>query len=200
MRVLLDVNVLVRVNDKSFGPARSLLLEPISRKHVILTSADLLIELGRTLRYPRVQALYNLSDEQIYHYVQFLRHACEVVPLPLASVFPIRDIADVHVLKTAVAGEADVICTLDRVSSSPPRTYIWAGWASPSSTMLRSCAACAASFVLDRSNYRAAASAPLRRASSSSLTFEVSVAGEKGFCRNAESRARVPALRSVFPA
>lgn len=119
MRVLLDVNILVRANEKSSGPARSLLLELISRKHVILTSADLLIELGRVLRYPRVQAMYGLTDEQIYDYVQFLKNACEVVRLPLATVFPIRDIADLPVLKTAVAGEADVICTLDKDFYAP---------------------------------------------------------------------------------
>jgi hypothetical protein len=86
VRVLLDANVLIRANEKSVGPARSLLLELISRKHVILTSADLLIELGRTLRYPRVQALYELSEEQIYDYVQFLKSACDVVPLPGSGI------------------------------------------------------------------------------------------------------------------
>jgi predicted nucleic acid-binding protein len=41
VRVLLDVNILVRANEKSQGPARRLLLDLIARKHVILTSADM---------------------------------------------------------------------------------------------------------------------------------------------------------------
>ena len=57
MRVLPHVNVLVRAHEKSYGPARKLLLELIARKEIILTSAEILIELGRVLRYPRVQAL-----------------------------------------------------------------------------------------------------------------------------------------------
>ncbi len=45
-------------------PAR-LLLELVRRREIVLTSTDLLIELGRVLRYPRVQALFALSDEQV---------------------------------------------------------------------------------------------------------------------------------------
>lgn len=66
MRVLLDVNVLVRAHERSLGSARKLLLELISHKDIILTSAEILIELGRVLRYPRVQSLFGLSEEQIY--------------------------------------------------------------------------------------------------------------------------------------
>ncbi len=114
MRVLPDVNVLVRAHEKSRGPARKLLLELIARKEIVLTSAEILIELGRVLRYPRVQALFGLSEEQIYEYVQFLKQVCQVVPIDLSWNFPIRDASDTAILKTAIAGEADYICTLDK--------------------------------------------------------------------------------------
>lgn len=113
MRVLPDVNILVRANEKSHGPARKLLLDLIARKHVVLTSADILIDLARVLRYPRVQALFGLSEEQIYEYVQFLKTACTLVPIDSNWNFPIRDVSDAPILRTAVAGEADFICTLD---------------------------------------------------------------------------------------
>lgn len=113
MRVLPDVNILVRANEKSPGPARRLLLELI-RRHVVLTSADILIDLARVLRYPRVQAIYRLSEEQIYEYVQFLKMGCTMVPVNPNWNFPIRDITDTPILRAAVAGEADVICTLDK--------------------------------------------------------------------------------------
>jgi putative PIN family toxin of toxin-antitoxin system len=113
VRVLLDVNVLVRANEKSNGPARKLLLDLIAQRHVILTSADILIELARVLRYPRVQALFNLSEEQIYEYVQFLKGVCEIVPTNLSWNFPIRDASDMPILRTATVGDADFICTLD---------------------------------------------------------------------------------------
>lgn len=113
MRVLLDVNILVRANEKSSGPSRRLLLELIARKHVVLTSAEILIDLGRVLRYPRVQALYGLSEEQLYEYVQFLKAAFTIVTINPIWNFPIRDVTDAPILRTAVAGEADFICTLD---------------------------------------------------------------------------------------
>ncbi len=119
MRVLPDVNVLVRAHEKSHGPARKLLLELIARKEIILTSPEILIELGRVLRYPRVQALFGLSEEQIYEYIQFLKDVCQIVPIEMNWNFPIRDASDTAIPKTAVAGEADYICTLDRDFYSP---------------------------------------------------------------------------------
>ena len=50
MRVLPDVNILVRANENASGPALRLLLELIARRHVILSSADILIEPARVLR------------------------------------------------------------------------------------------------------------------------------------------------------
>ncbi len=113
MRVLLDVNILVRANEKSSGPARKLLIE-LLRRHVVLTSADILIDLARVLRYPRMQAIYGLSEQQIYEYVQFLKMGCTLVLVNPTWNFPIRDLTDAPILRTAVAGEADVICTVDK--------------------------------------------------------------------------------------
>ena len=81
MRVLLDVNILVRANENSDGLARKLLLQLLSGRHVILTSTEILMELVRVLRYPRMQALFGLTEEQIYEYVQFLKGICQIVPL-----------------------------------------------------------------------------------------------------------------------
>ena len=73
----------------------------------------MLVELAGVLRYPRLQALYSLTDEQIYNYVQFLREISLQVAVDPQLHVPIRDPKDVIVLQTAVIGEADVICTLD---------------------------------------------------------------------------------------
>jgi putative PIN family toxin of toxin-antitoxin system len=113
VRVLLDANILVRANEKSQGPARRLLLDLIARKHIVLTSPDILIEVARVLRYPRMQALFGLSEEQIYEYVQFLKAACQIVPTGSPWNVPIRDASDSPVLRAAIAGEANFICTLD---------------------------------------------------------------------------------------
>lgn len=70
MRVLLDVNILVRANERSPGPARALLLSLIEQGHTLLLSGEMLVELAEVLRYPRLQALYGFSEDQIYAYVQ----------------------------------------------------------------------------------------------------------------------------------
>jgi predicted nucleic acid-binding protein len=60
------------------------------------------------------QALFGLSEEQIYNYVQFLREISQpVIPDTTLSV-AIRDPKDIVVLQTAVSGEADIICTVDK--------------------------------------------------------------------------------------
>ena len=114
MRILFDVNILVRANEHSDGPVRRLLLTLLANGHTLIISREMLVELARVLRYPRLQALFKLSEEQIYHYVQFLQEVSQPVVPDHTLPVPIRDPKDVVVLQTAVSGEADVICTLDK--------------------------------------------------------------------------------------
>lgn len=113
MRILLDVNILVRANERSHGSARAVLLTLIEQGHTLLISREMLVELAAVLRYPRLQNLYGLTEEQIYHYVLFLQEVSEIVSLDHALPVPIRDPKDITVLQTAFIGEADIICTLD---------------------------------------------------------------------------------------
>ncbi len=86
----------------------------------MLLSNEMLYELAKVLRYPRMLALHGLSEKRIYDYIGFLREAAEiVVPDPLL-VTPIRDVNDTVVMQTAVIGEADVLCTKDRDFSETP--------------------------------------------------------------------------------
>ncbi|HXP63419.1 MAG TPA: putative toxin-antitoxin system toxin component, PIN family [Dongiaceae bacterium] len=113
MRLVLDVNILVRANDRAAGLARELLRELLRQGWTILLSGEMLVELARVLRYPHLQARYNLAETDIYDYIQFLRQATERVVPDMALAVPIRDVADTAVVQTAIAGEADLICTLD---------------------------------------------------------------------------------------
>lgn len=113
MRVLLDVNILVRADEKSLGPARALLLTLILQEHVLLLCEEMLSDLARILRHPRMHARYLLTEGQVYDYIQFLRQSCEMVVVDRFLAVPMRDPKDVAVLQTAVSGDADVICTLD---------------------------------------------------------------------------------------
>lgn len=78
MRILLDTNVLARANERTSGLARRI-LETVIAQHTPLVSGEMLVELARILRYPRLQKVYGLTDEEIYNYVQYLREVCEPV-------------------------------------------------------------------------------------------------------------------------
>jgi predicted nucleic acid-binding protein len=51
--------------------------------------------------------------------VQFLKDVCQIVPIEMNWNFPIRDAYDTAILRTAFAGEADYICTLDKDFYTP---------------------------------------------------------------------------------
>jgi putative PIN family toxin of toxin-antitoxin system len=113
VKVVLDNTVLVRAHEHAHGLGRELLTGLIESEHVLLLSNEMLGELARVLRYPRLQEFYGLTEDLVYDYVAFLRRAAEIVTLnPLLTV-PVRDVNDVIVVQTAIIGEADVICTND---------------------------------------------------------------------------------------
>jgi putative PIN family toxin of toxin-antitoxin system len=122
VRIVLDTTILVRANESSHGLARQLLLEIIARRHTLLLCNEILYELARVLRYPRMQALHGLPETRIYDFIGFLREASELVTInPLLSI-PIRDVNDIFVVQTALIGEADVICTKDEDFYDPGMT------------------------------------------------------------------------------
>jgi putative PIN family toxin of toxin-antitoxin system len=114
VRIVLDTTILVRANEGSHGLARQLLLDIVTSRQTLLVSNEILYELARVLRYPRMQALHRLPEARIYDYIGSLREVSQLVTLsPLLSV-PIRDVNDIVVVQTAVIGQADVICTKDQ--------------------------------------------------------------------------------------
>lgn len=83
-------------------------------KHTLLLSKEMLHELAKVLRYPRLQAFYDLTENLAFDYVNFLRRASEIVDLNPLVAAPIRDVNDIIVMPTAIIGEADVLlCTKD---------------------------------------------------------------------------------------
>ncbi len=127
MRVVFDVNVLVRANERSEGLARRL-FELVIAEHTPLISNEMLVELARVLRYPRLQRLFGLTDEEVYHYVQYLQEVCKPVSPDHSLPVPMRDPKDIIVLQTAVIGEAEIICTLDTDFYDPETVDFCATW------------------------------------------------------------------------
>jgi putative PIN family toxin of toxin-antitoxin system len=113
VKIVLDNTILVRANEHAHGLARELMTSIIESKHVLLLSNEMLNELARVLRYPRLQRFYGLTETLVYDYVSFLRRSAEVVTLNPLLTAPIRDVNDVIVVQTAIIGEADMLCTND---------------------------------------------------------------------------------------
>ena len=113
MKIVLDNTILVRAHEQAHGLGRELLTSLIESKHVLLLSNEMLHELARVLRYPRLQKFFGLTEDLVYNYVAFLRRSAEIVTLTPLLTAPIRDVNDVIVVQTAVIGEADILCTND---------------------------------------------------------------------------------------
>jgi len=115
MRVLLDTNVLARAAGPIRGLAHELLRIVTHHRHELLLSPFLMTELGRVLRYDRVRRVHGLSDEEIDKFiVDLVRVALIVSPGDFPSIPCLVDKDDELVVYSAIEGQADVLCTLDR--------------------------------------------------------------------------------------
>lgn len=114
MRITPDTGILVRMNVKATGPARRLLDVILDGPHELVLSEFLLKETARVLRYPRMQNLYKLSDDDIAVHIELLRERSDLVDPIVHTPVVLTDPNDDPVVYTAVAGGADILCALDR--------------------------------------------------------------------------------------
>jgi putative PIN family toxin of toxin-antitoxin system len=115
VRAVLDTNILVRANPKTHPErlARDLLLKITSGPHGLILSEAILTEVRRVLTYPNVQARWPLTQAAIDQYLLFLEGVGEYVGVPPVSAAIVRDPDDDPILRTAISGQADVLCTRD---------------------------------------------------------------------------------------
>ena len=112
-RAVFDTNLLVSYLLVHRPPITALIDEHLARGRFTLISAvELLEELARVLRYPRLQRYYNAATRD--RFVALIAALSELVELP-AEIPPIsRDPNDDRVIACAVAGRADVIVSSDK--------------------------------------------------------------------------------------
>jgi len=120
VRITVDANVLVRANTRATGPAREVLnVLRLEHSHRLILSRHILAEIQRTLLYPRLQALYALTEAEIREHVELLRQVSTIVEPAIADPVIRVDPEDDFVLYTAVEGRAEVLCTRDRHFYAP---------------------------------------------------------------------------------
>lgn len=117
MRVLFDTNVLLRAVKPGTGPAKEALATVVERGHVLLCTEFILDEIVRASAYPRLKSYFGFTDEQIQNYIAELRRDSIIVDptsVTLSEQIPTHDPDDEPVIKAAIVGNADVLCTLDK--------------------------------------------------------------------------------------
>ena len=114
MRITLDTGILVRMNVRALGPARRLLQVILEGPHEMVLSDFLLDETARVLCYPRLQKLFNLSEDDIDEHINLLRARGDLVFPVIQQPVVLSDPNDDPVVFTAVDGQADVLCAMDR--------------------------------------------------------------------------------------
>ena len=120
MRIVFDSNVLGRATPKSGGPAREVVQQALREPHVLVLSLPLLLELREMLQYERMRRVHQLDDAEINEVVQGLND--NALPANLPDVVPAvvpNDRDDDLIIATAVAGQANVICTRDKHFRDP---------------------------------------------------------------------------------
>lgn len=116
MRVVIDANVLARAVYGVGGPAEVAVSLVTQSPHTLMLSPFIVNELRRVLRYPRLQRVHELGDLKIDELVDDLEASATVIALGEQDVIPIvtQDANDDPIVATAVAGKADILCTLDK--------------------------------------------------------------------------------------
>lgn len=113
LRAVFDTNVLVSYLLVHRPPIATLIDEHLAQGRFTLVSApDLLEELARVLRYPRLQRFY--SPEERDRFVALIAALSELVELPEDLPAISRDPADDRVIACAVVGRAEAIVSGDR--------------------------------------------------------------------------------------
>src|SRR5271156_2092564 len=102
-----------RAHRRAQGPARRVLLHMVSSSDVLIISPYILGELERVLTDPRLLRHSGLTSGDIVEYLENLALlSCLVMPRDVPDGL-LRDPTDAPILGTALAGNADVLCTRD---------------------------------------------------------------------------------------
>lgn len=108
-RLVLDTNILVSALGWRGAPYEIVQL-CLAGHHKLLLSPDILSELERVLRYPKLK----FTSEQIDEYLEQLTEAAELIHPGLQVSVVVEDPTDNRFLECALAGRADMVVSGDR--------------------------------------------------------------------------------------
>lgn len=113
LKVVIDINLFVSgVISKKGNPARLLQLWH-NRAFLVIISEQMVEDLGRVLRYPRLKNKYNLQNEEIEQAVSAIKKFAVMLPNTIELDVIKDDPDDNKVLACALAVKADYIVSGD---------------------------------------------------------------------------------------
>ncbi|MFC1849596.1 putative toxin-antitoxin system toxin component, PIN family [candidate division CSSED10-310 bacterium] len=123
-RIVCDTNILVSSVIKETGEVVQLILLFRQQKIELITSEKLLNELNNVLYYSHIKNRYNLSEEKIKKFVNFLRRRATIIQgdYEVDTLDKIEP-KDNKVLACALEGKADYIISGDKKHILPLKQF-----------------------------------------------------------------------------
>jgi putative PIN family toxin of toxin-antitoxin system len=113
VRVVVDANIAISAAINGQGPSARILRAWEAGLFTWITSDELLRELERAIRYPRVVRRWIWTEQQVNEYLYTIRSETDVVATKDVVDIVQRDPDDNRLVEAALAGEADYIVTGD---------------------------------------------------------------------------------------
>jgi putative PIN family toxin of toxin-antitoxin system len=114
LRIVLDTNILVSGIISASGPSARILDAWRDHRFLLVTSVEILEEVRRVLRYPRIADKYHISSTDVRDLMNLLEQEAVVLSnIPEVSVV-LEDPDDNKFLACALQAEADFIASGDR--------------------------------------------------------------------------------------
>jgi putative PIN family toxin of toxin-antitoxin system len=130
IRAVLDTNVLVRGLTRATGPSREILEALVAaRAFQLVTSAEILGELGDVLQRPAFRRHVEFTDFEIMRAIRGLRGVAQLVPGAYVELKAVpTDPDDDMVVACALEGGADYLVTDDRRDLLPLKVIRMSGY------------------------------------------------------------------------
>ena len=114
MKIVLDANIYVSSLINTLGSSKKIIELWEQGDFELLTSAPIIEEIGRVLRYPRIIKRHKLEEQEIQEFLRLLsRRTTSIRPLSTVDAVKV-DKSDNRYLECAVAGRAKYVVSGDR--------------------------------------------------------------------------------------
>ena len=114
IKVVLDTNIFVSGILSPKGAAGTIMREWQSNSMDLVTSVELLEEIERVLKYPKIIKITKWDDRKIEEYIEYLHFFTTVVDISGVNYHFVHDPNDNHIIETYLAAECNYLVTGDK--------------------------------------------------------------------------------------